>query len=109
MNDRPKESDWKRYRSLVDHLRDRYLKRKNAELVSELTHPEKTPTEQFWDTFEKMKKEAEVLDNCLGYHARSRMFMSMALMFRYGMIERKDLEGFSEDLIEQLEWILDEK
>jgi hypothetical protein len=33
------------------------LKEKNHELVSLLTCPEKTPTEQFWDTFDRMKKE----------------------------------------------------
>ena len=89
MNGKVKESDWKRFRKIVPELREAYLKEKNRELARILTDSKKTPTEQFWDAFEKMKKERKILVDCLDGHSRSNMFMSMALMCRYGMLKEE--------------------
>ena len=102
MNGKPKESDWKQFRSMVEFLRERYLKEKNQQLTQIITDTERTPTNQFWDTFEEMKKEKKILEECLDGHSRSRMYMSMLLMLRYGMLKEEDLNGFSEGLQEQL-------
>lgn len=59
MYEKPKESDWKHFRNKVVSLREQYLKAKNEELVRLLTAADKTPTEQFWDTYERMRKEKE--------------------------------------------------
>lgn len=108
MNQKPKESDWKKFRSIVDDLRERYLRKRNAQLVAELSNPEKTPTEQFWDTFEKMKNEKKILRDCLDGHSRSNMFLHMMLMFKYGMISEKELDGFSEELQARVKYITTE-
>ena len=102
MNGKGRESDWKRYRDMIEELRERYLKEKNRGLVSLLTCPEKTPTEQFWDTFDRMKKEMKILQDCLDGHSRSKMFVSMLLMLRHGMLKDEDLKGFSEGLQKQI-------
>ena len=102
MNKQPKESDWKQFRNMVEFLRERYLKEKNQYLTKILTDTERTPTNQFWDTFEEMKKEKKILEDCLDGHSRSRMYMSMLLMLRFGMLKEEDLKGFSERLQEQL-------
>jgi hypothetical protein len=98
MNDRPRESDWKQFSSMIENLRDRYLQTKNRELVQLLTDPDRTPTEQFWDTSEKIRQDEKVLRECLGRHSRSNMFFSMALMCRCGMIQKEDLKPFSTEL-----------
>jgi hypothetical protein len=102
MNGKPKESDWKQFRSMVEFLRERYLKEKNQKLNQILTDNDRTGTEQFWDTFEEMKKEKKVLQDCLDGHSRSKMYISMLLMLRCGMLKENDLKGFSEELQEQL-------
>ena len=102
MNEKPKESDWKQFRSMVEFLRERYLKEKNQQLTQILTDTERTSTKQFWDTFEEMKKEGKILEECLDGHSRSRMYMKMLLMLRYGMLKEEDLKGFSDGLQEQL-------
>ena len=102
MNGKPRESDWKQFRSMVEFLRERYLKEKNQQLTQIITDTERTPTNQFWDTFEEMKKEKKILEECLDGHSRSRMYMSMLLMLRYGMLKEEDLKEFSEELQEQL-------
>ena len=106
MNGKVKESDWKRFREMVPELRENYLERKNRELARILSNPKKTPAEQFWDTFEKMGKERKILVDCLDGHSRSRMFMSMALMRRYGMLKKEQLKQFSDELQEDLDRFL---
>jgi hypothetical protein len=122
MTGNPKESDWKRYRGMVADLRERYLKEKNQELADMLTSSDKTPTERFWDSLERMKivprhfadmtesrrdiGPERILQDCLDPHSRSNMFMSMMFMLRYGMLKEEDLEGFSEELQHDLTSIL---
>ncbi|EDY82831.1 hypothetical protein VDG1235_2454 [Verrucomicrobiia bacterium DG1235] len=92
------ESDWKRFGKIVPELRERYLEKKNKELLKSLSDAGKTPTEQFWDTFEKMKKEKKILEDCLDGHSRSKQFFYMVSMCSYGMMRKEDLDGFSEEL-----------
>lgn len=102
MNGKPKESDWKQFRDMVEFLKERYLKETNLKLNQILTDSKRTATDQFWDTFEEMKKEKKILQDCLDRHSRSQMYLSMLLMLRYGMLKKEDLKGFSEELQEQL-------
>ncbi|WP_269527172.1 hypothetical protein [Coraliomargarita parva] len=102
MNTKPKESDWKHFRDMLELLRERYLKDKNRALVEILTDPGRSPTEQFWDSFEAMKEESEVLHACLDGYSRSKMYQYMLRMLRHGMLLEEDLSGFSKELQEQL-------
>ena len=94
----PVESDWKLYSKLIPFWRDRYLTVKNREFTATLCQDGKTPTEVFWETKERVDKEAKILDQCLGRNSRSSMYMSMLLMHRYGLITDSDLNQFSEEL-----------
>ena len=102
MNEDPKESDWKRYRDMVEFLKERYLKETNQRLSAILTDGNRSATDQFWDTFNEMKEKKKVLQDCLDRHSRSYMYLSMLLMLRHGMLKEEDLKGFSEELQEQL-------
>ena len=102
MNGDPKESDWKQYRDMVEFLKERYLKETNHKLCEILTDSERSATDQFWDTFEEMKKEKRVIQECLDRHSRSYMYLSMLLMLKCGMLKEEDLKGFSGELQERL-------
>lgn len=97
-----RESDWKVYRKRVPDWRERYLDRKNQEIVELLTDREGTPTERFWKTLKKMKEEKHTLVECFDPHSRSRMLISLFLMHRHGIIDDADLNEFSTEL---QEWI----
>lgn len=105
MSDRPRESDWKLYSSMIPELRERYLEEKNRKFASSLNEPGKTETERFWETLEAMDEEAGVLRACLDDHRRSEMINSMSLMFFHGMISVEDLEQFSSELRETVQSI----
>ncbi len=102
------ESDWKRFRKIAPELRERYLEKKNKELLQILIDSGKTPTEQFWDTFEEMKKEKRILEECLDGHSRSNQFFFMVSMCNYGMMKEEDLDGFSEELKSSLDGYIKE-
>lgn len=87
---------------MVEFLKERHLKETNQKLNEILTDGERSATDQFWDTFEEMKKQKMVLQDCLDRHSRSQMHLSILLMLRHGMLKESDLAGFSEELQEQL-------
>ena len=105
----PIESDWKTFSKMVPELRERYLREKNAELIAILQAPDKTSTEQFWDAEEHCRKEAKILRYCLIGHSRSKMYLFMGSMLKYGMLRKEDLEPFSEELRAHLtHWLREE-
>jgi hypothetical protein len=102
MKSKPMESDWKIFRNRVPEWRERYLLKKNEEIIAVLTDERKTPTERFWDAKKKMGEEARVLVDCLDGHSRSKMRWYLYLMYGHGLIEDADLEEFSGELREQI-------
>jgi hypothetical protein len=102
MEKKPLESDWKTFKKRVPEWRERYLMKKNKEIIGILTDRHKTPTEQFWDAKKKMEKEARVLVDCLDGHSRSKMRWYLILMHRHGLIEDADLQEFSDELREDI-------
>lgn len=98
----PKESDWKLFRQRVPEWRERYLAKKNSEIVAMLIDPAKTPTERFWDAKEQMGKQAKILVSCLDGHSRSTMTMYLYLMYGHGLVVDADLAEFSEALRNQI-------
>ena len=102
MPERPKESDWKAYSSLVPVARERYLAKVNASLVQLLQSEDRTETESFWDAEQRIDEEAQVLQECLGNHSRSKMWMSVLLMLRYEMLTEADLEQFSVEFRDEI-------
>jgi hypothetical protein len=99
---KPLESDWKTFRKRVPEWRERYLQRKNEEIIGLFTDESKTPTERFWDARKKIQEEAKILVNCLVGHSRSKMRRYLLLMYGRGLIEDSDLGEFSEALRENI-------
>ena len=94
------EFDWKTFRKMVPELRERYLKKTNKELRNLLLTPDQTSTERFWNTHEKITKEAKILHRCLGGHSRSRMASFIYIMLDCGLMDLDDLSQFSDELRE---------
>ena len=105
----PAESDWKKFRAMVPHLRERYLAARNGPITALLTDPKKSETERFWRAMEEMEKEAKVLRYCLAGHSRSKMWLFMLSMIHAGMLKKEDLVQFSDELQQQLSDVFDRK
>lgn len=102
MHGKPLESDWKTFQKYVPVWRERYLSRKNKDIIAILTDDERTYTSQFWDAKEKIETEAKILTSCLDGHSRSKMHWFLTLMFEFGFIEVDDLTEFSDKLRESI-------
>ncbi len=107
MRERAGESDWKKYSSMTERLRERYLEEKNRKFAGELTAPGKNATGRFWDTLEEMEKEAKTLRRCLDPHSRSSMSENMLQMLLSGMLKEEELEEFSPELRKELKSLLE--
>jgi hypothetical protein len=92
------ESDWRKFRSLVPVLRERYIAERNATIRQLLDDPKKTETERFWDVLQEMEKEVKILRACLDDHSRSKMWFHLVLMRKAGMLKREDLATLSVEL-----------
>jgi hypothetical protein len=99
---KPKESDWKKFKNSLDKWRERYLKRKNDEMRAILEDKDLSETEKFWNIVDFQKTESKILRNCLDGYSRSKMTLHMAVMKKYEMICKQDIEEFSEELQEFL-------
>ena len=86
---------------MLPGLREKYLEKQNKGIEQILNDPEKNQTERFWDAEERIRKEGKVLMECLDDYSRSRMGMKVMLMCRYGMLEKTDLNKFSEEFQNQ--------
>jgi len=94
----PTKSDWKLFRERLPDYRERYLQKRSKDFARMLQDPNKTGTEQLWDTYEAMSQEAKQLRRLLdGYH-KSDTEMLLARLIRAGIAQLSDLEASSEDL-----------
>jgi hypothetical protein len=101
-HDRPSESDWKKFRTIVPELRERYLRERNSELGAILRDESSTPTNQFWAASERIEEIGKILRMCLDGHSRSKMVYYLMAMYRHQMLTEEDLDGFSEEVLERL-------
>ena len=100
--EKPKESDWKAFKRVVPEIRDRYLEKVNCELITILGKNVPSPTERFWDAEERVREEKKIMGACFRDHSRSKMIMSMMLMYRYDLLTDHDLHHFSEELRDRI-------
>ena len=96
------ESDWRKFRDMVPHLRERYLAGCNTRVARIIADTKRNETERFWDALEEMEKEAKILRKCLDGHSRSSMFSYLCVMLSVGMLRKEDLLQFSDELQQQL-------
>lgn len=85
---------------MLPELRERYLAEQNPTFITILNDDNRTPTEQFWDTLNTMKKQAKILQDCLDGYSKSSMDIHILLMLRHGLMKEQDLNAFSNELRE---------
>jgi hypothetical protein len=101
-NNQPAESDWKKFRTIVPELRERYLCARNTELIAIFQGESSTPTEKFWTASERMEEIGNILRTCLDDHRRSNFMHSLRLMYNHEIITDEDLDGFSKEVQERI-------
>lgn len=93
-----KESDWKLYRSRIADWQENYMERLCKEYM-ELLSSDQNASERFWAVFDKIKEDS-TQTGVIARNARSSMAHNIISLLREGAITYKDLDGFSDELIE---------
>lgn len=99
---KPTKQDWKTFQASLPDFRERYLAERNKTFIAILNDDKRTPTEQFWDAYDAMKKQDKILRDCLDGYSKSDMDLHILLMLRHGLMKEDDLNAFSDEL---REWV----
>ena len=99
-----KESDWKLFRKRLPGWQESYMNRLNQEYMQILSG-EGLASEKFWELEKRLrrdKKRAGVIADL----RRSQMFTDLICLARDGAITEKDLDGFSDELVEAVKYCI---
>jgi len=93
-----KESDWKLFRKRLPDWQEKYMDRLNQKYIQILSEPG-DPSDKFWE-LEKRIREDRKRVGVTADMRRSQMYSSLISLARDGDISEKDLDGFSDELVE---------
>lgn len=96
------EKDWKLFRSRLPDWQEAYMDKLNREYV-EILNGEGNASDKFW-TLEKLLKEDKRAVGVSAEMRRSQMEFNLISLIHEGAICLEDLEGFSDELREKLEF-----
>lgn len=97
------EADWKLYRSRITGWQESYIERLCQEYAAVLTS-DKNASDRFWAIFDRIKVDG-TKTGVIARNARSSMISNIVNLLQEGAITDKDLEGFSDELIERVKFI----
>ena len=101
------EAYWKLYRSRITVWQELYMERLCQEYAAVLTS-DKNASDKFWAIFDRIKVDG-TKTGVIARNARSSMISNIVNLLQEGAITDKDLEGFSDELIERVKFIENNK
>ena len=100
-----KEEDWKIFRARVPLWQKAYVERINKEYL-QLLNGESDEIEKFWTLEQRISKDKKSSGIFIARMSRNNMQLNLLRLLQEGVIELKDLEGFSIELIETIKVLL---
>ena len=98
------EKDWKLLRKRVPGWQENYMAKLNKEYI-EILSKDRNPSTNFWELEDRIFHDKKHIGVVIDMR-RSRMVENICRLVLDGVIEFKDLEGFSEELLERVKFIL---
>lgn len=98
------KSDWKLFRARIGDWQEAYMERLVKEYV-DLLEGEENASDKFWNLEERIKKDKKHPGVMLESRKGNMMFDIVALI-NGGVITTADLEGFSDELKESVDFLL---
>lgn len=93
-----KESDWKLFRKRLPIWQESYMERLNQEYIQILSGDGAAP-DKYWELEKRIREDRKRVD-VVAEMRRSRMFSNLISLMNDGAITEKDLDGFSDELVE---------
>ena len=98
------ESDWKLLREKLPGWQENYMERLNQSYIALLSGPGDA-ADRFWALEKRIRKDKQKT-GVIADMRRSNMLNIMVGLLVDKVITRKDLDGFSEDLQDQLSFLM---
>ena len=100
------EKDWKLFRKRLPEWQEAYMG-KLIDEYSEILKEDTNPSDRFWKLYDRIKEDRYDSGVRLSENSRSTMLMNILSLIDEKAIGPDDLEGFSEELIEQVSYRFD--
>ena len=101
------KADWMLYRTKVADWQEKYMQRLGHEYASLLTS-EKAGSQAFWELNERIKQDKKSPGVQVELR-KATMLWDIVAMLRDGVINMEDLAGFSDELIENVNSVIQER
>ena len=98
------KSDWKLFRARIAEWQENYIERLVKKYI-EVLNGTKNASDKFWELEERIKKDKKHPGVMLELSKGNMIFDIVALM-NSGVITAADLEGFSDELRESVDFLL---
>lgn len=101
-----KKSDWKLFRELLPQWQENYMDKLDHEYIAILSRSDENPSTNFWELDERMKKDKRRKGVQMRLEKKSVVYDILELI-RDGVIDMEDLSDFSDELKEDLQFLID--
>ena len=98
------KSDWKLFRTHIAKWQENYMKRLVQEYIELLSGTEKA-SKKFWKLEERVKKDKKH-PGVLIELSKGNMIYDIAMLIKSGVVTTSDLDGFSDELKESVDFLL---
>ena len=99
------KKDWKLYRVKLAKYLENYIEHLNQEYITLLSDKEKIPSEKLWELEKRIKKDRRHPGVIIDVQ-KSTAIWTITNLLKMQVISRDDLEGFSSDLIDTVNFFL---
>ena len=94
------ENDWKLFRARITGWQEAHMEKLNREYI-ELLSADGAASERFWALYERIREDRKSA-GVIVEMKRSLLPTNLLRLLDEGVIDIEDLEGFSDELVEQL-------
>ena len=105
MNGSVKESDWKLFRKKLPEWKEAYMGKLNQEYAAILAGPG-LASDRFWELEKRINSDKRRTGVMVVGMSRSKMYQHLVELAYEGAIGPDDLDGFSEELREQMAYVM---
>lgn len=99
------KKDWKLFREKLAGWQESYMEKLVQEYIKLLQKDEKA-SDKFWELESRIKKDRKH-PGVIMEMRKSQMVYDIVMLIQYGVIQLTDLEGFSDDVIEQVTFLVE--
>ncbi len=101
-----KKKDWRLFREKLPKWQEDHMAKLNEEYIGILSRKDKNPSENFWELYERMRKDKKDPGVLISDLRPSNFDLYLGSLLAQSVIQEEDLEGFSEELKERIRYRL---